>query len=196
MLSLVTAPAAEPLSVDDVKQNHYITVSDDDELIENLIAEAREYVERSVWGGVSLLTQTWDWFLPEFPCGAESLFLPRPPLQTLKHVKYYNGQNTLTTLYESTGTTSSLMVLTPQRAPGMITPAVDTQWPATICRPDAVQIRFDSGYASAAAVPRLYKRAINLLVGHWYFHREATLVGGEAKPVPHGVEALIGLSRY
>lgn len=196
MLDLVTPPAEEPVSVDDLKQNHGITISDDDEMLQDLIEDAREYVERSVWGGVALLTQTWDLTLPRFPCGAESLPLPRPPLQSLTHVKYFDGNNQLTTLYESTGTTSSLIVTTPHRAPGTLTPAVSTQWPATICRPDAVQIRFVAGYASAAACPKLFRRAINMLVGHWYLNREATIVGGEAKEVPHAVEALIGLSRY
>jgi len=70
-------------------------------------------------------------------------------------VKYYDTDNTLTTL-----SSTVYDVLGPSEAPAFLQPAEGESWPTTYQRPDSVVIRFDAGFGAASAVPDVLKEAV------------------------------------
>ena len=70
-------------------------------------------------------------------------------------------------------------------------------WPNDVAdRLDAVRVDYTAGYGpSRADVPAHVGQALRFLVGHWYRHREAVVIGGEPRKVPHTVDYLMMPSR-
>ena len=79
-LQLITAPTIEPVALGDLKLHLRIDVDavDEDEYLEALVTSARGHVEDVT--GRKLLTQTWDYFLNEWP-SADFIKLPFGNLQ-------------------------------------------------------------------------------------------------------------------
>ena len=75
-LTLITAPAIEPVTVAEVKEHLRIDEDDEDALLTTFIEVAREYCEG--YQNKAYITQTWDLWLDDFP---DSPFkIPLPPL--------------------------------------------------------------------------------------------------------------------
>ena len=181
------APAAEPVSVIEAKEHLRVDIGDDDTLIEALITAAREYVEQG--SRRALVTQTWRLNLDQFPAGPE-IELPRPPLQSVTSVTYRDSDGTTNTL------SSSIYEVDTDSTPGRIRLAYGEDWPSdTLAETNPVRITFVAGYGDADDVPRRWKQAILLLVGHWYENREATISGTIPRSIPFAVESLINLDR-
>lgn len=174
-----------------MKQHLRVTSDDDDALIADYISAATAYCEDQVPGSRSFMSQTWDWKVHFF--GADSFEIPRPPLQSVTHIKYYaeNSSTGLTTL-----SSTNYLVHTPDSLPGFVElhPEVGS-WPTVADRADAIQIRFVSGWASDST-PNVVKHAVKLLVGHWYSNREDALTGTIIAKIPHGVDSLLGSIGY
>jgi uncharacterized phiE125 gp8 family phage protein len=184
-LKLVTAPAAEPLTTEEVKAHLRVDISDDDTLINSLTTAAREHVEHLTRR--QLMPATWRLSLDSFPGNFQrrgawfretpegtDILLPRPALTAITHIKYYDASGVLQTL--STDVYSAQT----DDEPGRVTLKYGQQWPDTQDVANAVVITYTSGYStgsdavtSAAAVPKSLKQAILLLVAHWYENREA-----------------------
>lgn len=189
MLEKVSNPTQYPVTLAEIKRHLRVTIDDDDSLITEYIAAATEYCQDQVPGARSFMSQTWDWKIHFFP--GDSFEVPRPPLQSLTHIKYYaTNSSTGTTTLSST----NYLVHIPTNMPGQIElhPEVGA-WPSVADRADAVQVRLVSGWTIA---PNQVKQAVKLLVGHWYSNREDVLVGTISAPIPHGVTALLGSIGY
>lgn len=189
MLEKVSNPTQYPVTLAEIKRHLRVTTDDDDSLLTDYIASATEYCEDQVPGARSFMSQTWDWKIHFFP--GDSFEVPRPPLQSLTHIKYYaTNSSTGTTTLSST----NYLVHIPTNMPGQIElhPEVGA-WPSVADRADAVQVRLISGWTIA---PNQVKQAVKLLVGHWYSNREDVLVGTISAPIPHGVTALLGSIGY
>ncbi len=95
ILTLVTPPASEPLTLAEVKLFLRVDGSDEDSVINDLIAVARETAES--WMRVSLITQTWQ--LEQQFIVSNPVKLALGPIQSIVQVDVnYNGQlSTLTT---------------------------------------------------------------------------------------------------
>ena len=187
-------PAVEPVSLAEAKLHMRVDLDDDDALIQKLIEAARRHTED--FTSRSLITQTWKLTLDRFP---ESLLLwrwdawtcsnvielPKPPLQSVTSVKYYDPDGVLQTL------AASKYLVDAVTEPGRIAPVTGEFWPATQDRINAVEIIYVAGYGAAAAnVPAGLLAAIKLLLANWYENREAT-IAGSLNPVPLAVEALL-----
>ena len=186
-LALYTAPAVEPLSVSDAAAHLRVDGTSDEQLIESLILAARRYCEGA--SGRSLVTQTWELQLDGWPCG-DAIRLPRPPLQSVTSV----------TTYDSTGAAAVFAaanyLVDTRSQPGRLVLGYGKSWPSTVLRPAAgVVVRYVAGYGLAAAVPETYKQAMQLLVGHWYEHREAAPAGALSREIEFAVSALLHLDR-
>lgn len=198
-LVLVTAPAAEPVSLDEVKSHLRVTADTEDELIDALITAARQHVDgRDGWLGRGLVTQTWELGLDGFPTGweypsdpwprATAIQVPLPPLQSVTSVKYIDPNGTEQTL------ASTEYVVHTAEEPGLIVLAYGKNWPSIRVEPGAVRVRFVAGYGLAKDVPRPIKLGLSAYVAHFYEHREPViLTGGVGSPVaiPMHVEALL-----
>ncbi|HAN97627.1 MAG TPA: hypothetical protein DCQ98_09465 [Planctomycetaceae bacterium] len=186
-LRLVTAPATEPLSLAQAKTQVRVeadeTAHDDD--LSTLIVEARQYVEQAL--GRQLLTATWDLAIDRFPVGESELPLPLPPLQSVTSLQYYDTDGTLQTWDDE-----NYHVSTDGSENGRLVLAPGASWPTAQLRAEAVRIRFVAGYGDAADdVPAPLRRAIKLLVGHWFTFREEAIAGTIIAQIPTGVERIL-----
>lgn len=213
-LTLITPPAAEPVTVADAKLDLRVTLSDDDALISALITAARQYAEK--YTRRQLVTATWlysldafrsaiygpgyDTFrsaatLPQtlgsFPFGSLNypwnvIDIPLPPLQSISSISYTDTAGTVQTLDPST------YLVDTHTEWGRISPAFGMTWPPTRAVINAVGITFIAGYST---VPAAICQAIKLLVNHWYQHRVA-VSDAPYKEVPFAVSALLDSYRF
>ena len=179
--SLKTAPVVQPIDLALAKQQCRLDVdtTDEDDVLALYIGAATAWVES--YTGRSLLAQTWQASL----CGFQSrLWLPRAaPLQTVTFVKYYDTSNVLQTLIASVYTVAAFS------EPACVSLTYAQVWPSVYDRPDAVQVEYVTGATGQALVPAPLRQAVQMLVGHFYAHREATVVG-TVSPMQMAAEAL------
>ncbi len=169
-LDLVTAPALEPVSLEEAKRRIRVgsDVTSEDEDISASIAAARRAVERET--GRALITQTWEGRLDGFPGGME-IPLPYPPLQSVSSVQYVDTDGNLQTLATTEYTVDTTGVS------GRIFLQWGKSWPWTRAEPNAVRIQFKAGYGPAAAVPEDLRAEIWAKVGDYFAHREKHITG-------------------
>lgn len=182
-LILTTAPAVEPVSLEEAKLHLRLDITADDTLVYSLIQAAREKCEEYTWR--ALITQTWDLFLDGFPSNA--IKLPNPPLQSVTGV-YYTPDGGA----EQTVTSTDYIVDT-RGEPGRIILATGKSWPGNSLTPtNGVRVRFVCGYGAAGAnVPQKLRQGMLLLIGHLYENREAVFMGRTAPVMlPFGVQML------
>ena len=173
-LTLITAPASEPLDLDTAKLFLRVGHDDEDELVESLITRARERVEEL--SGLALLTQTWEEAFEAFPCATSEnpwggFILRKPPLQSVTSITYIdtNGASQVLAGTEYTVNTRAF--------PGQIVPAYGKSWPGTRDVPNAVVVKFVAGEASVLNLHGDLLDAMKLLLGDRYLHREETITG-------------------
>jgi uncharacterized phiE125 gp8 family phage protein len=177
-----TAPALLVVDLPVLKEHVRIDVdsSEEDTALGIYHDAAVQWIEE--YTGRSLVTQTWQLSAQAFP---HRLWLPRSvPLASVTFVKYYNDANTLTTLSSSVYTVPSFW------EPACLTLASGQTWPAIYSRDDAVQVEYVTGATTVDLVPAALRQAVQLLVGHWYAHREDVVVGTSAQQIPMAVESL------
>lgn len=166
-VSLVTAPVKLPVTLASVKDEFRVTGTSEDSVIVRDIQAAVAYAEN--YTETKIMTQTWDYYLDDFPVG--DILLPYPPLSSVTYIKYYNSSEVLTTL--DSGEYRVDTVSFPARIE-----YVDS-WPTNYDRHNAVNIRFVCGYSDEANVPQNIKDAIFLLAADFHENRqESTLVPG------------------
>ena len=181
-LTQVTAPATEPLELDDTKNHLGVDLTDDDGMIERLTGAARRQAESYL--GRALITQTWEMHLDRFPVW--TIKVPRPPLRSIESLVYI----------DSVGTTQTLEAeryrVDTASEPGRITPTYGGTWPATRAATNALTVQFKAGYGDAEEnVPEDIRQALLLLVGSFYEHREDIVVGETVALLPRTAKALL-----
>lgn len=179
-----TAPAAEPLSVAELKARLRIDHSSEDTLIEAFGKAARELIEG--WTGHRMMPRTEYLYLDDYPPG-DAIVIPVAPVSAVTHVKTIDEDDAETTF----GASNYYVDL--NGALPVIRLKADVSWPTigTDLRvANAVEVLFASGYASAGAVPERLKTALHLLTGHLYENREAT-TPLELRELPMGLQTVI-----
>lgn len=187
-LTLVTAPAPEPLTTDQAKLHLRVDSDEENTLIDTLILSARVWVEQFTHR--ALMTQTWDYKLDAFPCGAFEL--PLAPVASVTSITYVDTTGTSQTWSSSEYQTSLPSGPEAQRA--RIQPAYGYTYPLTRDQMDAVTVRFVAGYgATVQTIPDTFITAIKMLVEHWYTLRGPVMVGAGnvITPVPLSVESML-----
>lgn len=184
-LRLITPPSTLPLSLADVQGHLRLTgVPYDVDVVTALIEAATAYVERIT--GRQLITAEYEYAFDEWP-RERWLELPRAPLATVDEITYLDTAGTL-----QVWPTSEYRVSAPQHDRGRVSLASNRVWPTLDLVFDAVSVAYTAGYGdTAASVPAPLRTAIALLVGHWYEHREAVVVGTIASDLPMAVSALV-----
>lgn len=174
--TLQTAPAAEPVSVAEAREHCRITHTDEDTYLGVLIKAARRWCENET--GLAFITQTWDFGVDCF-WGADSLELPRAPLQSVTSITYVDTDGDSQTLDSDTYTADTATM------PGRIYLAYSQSWPDTRAQPLAVTVRAVCGFGDASTdVPEEAIHAVKMLVGTMYEHRETTITGTIVSEVP------------
>ena len=186
-LVLVTPPAAEPLTLVEVKSHLRIEHSDDDSLIQRLIDVAVRFVDVQGSLGKAMITQTWaEWFAPN----PSTITLGVGPVQSVSAIRYYDADNAL-----QVATLSNFLVMgTPSQT--IVKPKIGFTWPTVFVRDDAIKIEYVVGYGNAANdVPQTVRHALMMLVAHYYENRENELIGTISKTLPFGFQDLINAEK-
>jgi uncharacterized phiE125 gp8 family phage protein len=185
MLTLVTAPATDPITLAETKGWCRVDFDDDNQTLTNLIRTAVKRLD-GPYGllGRALITQTWELVLDAFPSGI--IDVPLPPLQQVVSIKYDDENGDEQTLATSAYTVDIAS------DPGRIESG-DDGWPATLDRIAAVRIRFIAGFGDDVTdLPEPLRTAIMMHVGHLFEHRESVMLGtGFVTEVPQGYDDLI-----
>ena len=155
---LVTAPVSEPITLAEAKKQLELSPTDTahDAQLSLLIQAAREQWEADT--DSACLTQTWKVTAEEFD--DDEIYLPKRPVQSITHVKYYDSGDVLQTL-----STSVYDLDQSCRAVRLKNLQV---WPAVSDRWDAITITYVAGYAQSYLVPAIAKQAMLLLVGYYF----------------------------
>lgn len=189
---LVTAPADTDgiATTAEAKVACGVTHSEHDTFIADLIAAAVALLD----GPMGYLGQAIDdqeWTVRCAPGNVSgTLKLPFGPVSEVTAIKTHDGAtlNTATLgdfriSYSKFGT-----VITPNSG----------SWPTMADREDALQITFNAGAAVGGpvkAVPPTVKRAVLMLVAHWYRQRETVVIGSISKEVEFGLQHLLANER-
>lgn len=174
-VKIITGPAVEPVALAAAKARLRVTTDAEDGDTTALIAECREQAEDEC--GRAFITQSLSVFLDGFPRGGEAIALPRPPLQSVTWVKYYDAAGDLQTI------DAGAYHVAIGGEPGRIVPtAAQGYWPTTEAgRPEAVEVRYVAGYGDTAAdCPRQVVAAILALAAD----RNANPDGGDRAMPP------------
>lgn len=144
-------PAAEPVSLQSLKEALRVTTCDFDEELGRLLVAGRKQVENDAKR--KLITQTVALTADRFPRGDE-LELRLPPVQSVTSVQYVDPAGDPQT-FDSANYDVDLT-----SAPCRIRLVTGASWPATADSPNAVTVTFVAGYGVASAVPVEAKLAI------------------------------------
>lgn len=161
---VVTPPAVEPVTADNVKIYTRVDSSVEDVLINTWIESGRVAAED--YQHRAFITQTLEL---AYDCWPDTVInLPRPPLAVVNSVKYYDTDNTENTL------DSSEYFVDTSSTPGRISLNYAGSWPSVVLRPiRGLVVNFDVGYGDADAVPDRVKDAIYLYCAYRYENRIA-----------------------
>lgn len=182
IVTLITGPAEEPVTVAEAKAHLRVDLPDDDALIEGLIIAARQWVEQ--YARRALVTQTWELRADGWP--ASQFYLPWSPLAGVTSITGTDDDGN-----ETVVSSGNYMVDTASE-PGRVTLKSSVAWPGTTVRPAGFAVRYVAGYGGVGNVPRVFKQAILLITGHLYENREEVTVSGmTAATLPMGVKALL-----
>jgi uncharacterized phiE125 gp8 family phage protein len=157
----VIGSVLEPIDLDSAKEHLRVTNNDEDSYILDVISAARAYVENEI--GETLHSATYNYYMDEFE--SDDIELPRPPLQSVTHVKYYDSDNTLQTLVEGTD-----YRVDSNKIPGVI--EVIDSWPSTFERTSAVQIQFVAGESDACQYDPNVLHNIKMKISIFYDDRK------------------------
>lgn len=186
-ITIYSEPAIEPIAVAEIKADLRIDadLTEHDFLISALIVAARRWLESKMRR--ALITQTIDLTLDAWP-RATILEIPRPPLQSISSITYYDDNDTAAVMAAGEYFTDTAST------PGRVVLRNGSTWPGGSLRvANGIVIRYVAGYGdSAADVPATFIQAIRLLVGHWYENPSAVAgTGAQPKEIPLGVNALL-----
>lgn len=187
---LKTAATAPVLSIEEIRDHCNVTATRDDQdsLLLAYLAAAVSYLEGpSGVTGLCLVEQTWLNRFSSFPIQSVIELTPGKiiAVESVTYIDADGVSQVLSSVYYD-------LILINGRALLALVPGAT--WPETDPQSlQAVEIEFTAGFGeTGAAVPATIKQAIKLMIGHWYEHREAVVVGNvSTNELPLAVKALL-----
>ena len=189
----IEGPAAEPVSLEEMKQHLRVDYTDEDSLIEQYISAARQKLEQRC--ARAFVEQTWELRTSSFE---DTIEIPLPPTVGIVSVTYFDTANAEQTVDPTNYAfvdggeeqTSSLVWMGSK--------------PTKLAnRPDAARVRFTAGWPAdydqspvdyGANVPYAIKMAIMLVAASMYELRQDTVlapVRQDLIPLVEGAETYI-----
>ena len=202
-LKVHTAWTTSAVATSDQKSFMRVDFNDDDTLIGELIKVAQNNVEE--YTGRAITQQTLQLFLdrlpyyrdenlregvytaPDLNVSADYIVLPKPPVASITHVKYYANDNTASTFaasnyFADVDSTSARVVL-----------KNGVSWPTLteLRQANAYEVKYIAGYGNSASdVPTPIIQAIKLLTTHLYENREM-VTSMSVNSIPYTVGQLL-----
>lgn len=180
----LTAPATEPIPLDEAKFHLRVDHPADDALIQNLIVAAREYAETDTARALAE-GGTWRVVVDGAP-SAWPIPLNPAPVASVQLVQLVDSAGTDEDITDAVVDLLPVPAqLYPPRAGWPPAPTTAAPWVRTI-------IEFATG---TEPPPRDVRQAMLLLVGQWYDSRAAVRTGTIVATMPFGVEHLLAPHR-
>lgn len=173
-------PQAEPVTLSEVKAHLRVDHDDEDELIGSLIAVARRQVEADT--GLALLAQSWRLTLDDWPEDDVAL-IPLHPVVSVTGVTLFGPDGAGAILDPSAYELDrfSRPARLGFRQPG-----------AALKRFNGIEIDIAAGFGGTGSdVPDTLKRAILVLVGHFFEFRAEYGAVDQPVSIPTGYERLV-----
>ena len=180
MILPTIAPTVEPVLLHEARAQCKIDddITEDDSRLEAYIAAARQLAEAETKR--RLISQTWDYYIDEFPEG-DDIELPQTPVASVTSIIYTNTSGTPTTI-------SALNYRLDTRGyRAIVRPAYDVEWPSDV-RDDhqAICIKYVAGFgANGTAVPRSIREWMLLHVEAMHRNRSAIGDAQNMKALPY-----------
>lgn len=179
--ALITPPAIEPVMLADVKAYLRLDADDEDEFLTAAIAAARVHVETLTRR--MLIEQSWRVYLDNWP-RTRVVTIPVAPLIAVEGVIIYDRSGEPTTVSPDDYHVDTVSVPGRLKLYGIVPLAERTI--------NGIEIDVTAGYgASSVDVPSPLRRAMMMLVAHWFEHRGVVGHDGIADVSPQGFDALI-----
>jgi uncharacterized phiE125 gp8 family phage protein len=151
-----------------------VDISDDDTLIDNLVAAAtqaaEEYTNRYfMQTTITMKGDTWE----------DIKTLYKSPVESITHIKYYDSDDSLQTL------AGTVYLADLYSMPARISLMPDQEFPELSDRKMAVEVKYVVGEGTTTdTISDIVKQAVLLMVGHWYEHRSSVISGKTAMEIP------------
>lgn len=166
-----------------VAAKDHLRVGDgDDAIITECIRRAVDFIEGPDGVGVALLATNWVLSLDRLP---RRITLPLGPVTGVVSVSWLNPED------EEVILDTSAYRLESGIDPALLLARPGAVWPVPLRQEGAVRVTFTAGYAAPEEIPGPLMQAIALLVGDFYEHREASVMGVSATEIPIGIERLL-----
>lgn len=186
-LIMTSGPALEPVTVAEAKAHLRLDGTAEDALIQSLITTARLHIESAL--GLSLMTQTWAWFLDRW-FRRPRISLPLRPVQSIESIRIWSQDGSSQLI------SPSQFFLDGQGTPARIVWLGTGEPPEPSRDVNGIQISLTTGFGSNAGdVPATVRHAILLLVAHWYENREPVEIGSAINAIPPMVTELLAPHR-
>ena len=180
-LKVDTAATTPVFTTAEAKAFLKVDISDDDTIIDNLVAAATEscQIYTNQYFIDTVVTQYCDnW--------KEFYSLYKSPVDSITHVKYFDSDDSQQTL------ASSNYILDKASKPARIGLSVTGSLPTLSKRINAVEVQYTVGYGTASTdVPEGIRTAIILTVGNWYENRQSVITGRTATELPLSSQYLL-----
>jgi len=186
-LRVTTPPAAEPFTLDFVKNYLKVDASYDDDLIEHLIRSARSRAEGLLNMGLlpQAIEEQFERFPPYHPNNPQrAVVLKKGPIIGINSISYTDADEAQQTMaasgYDYRASTSSLPILSP----------LGEGWPDTDSRANAVMVNYQVGFADADSIPPDILDAMLYMIADRYDNRT-----DNPRALPQASERLLRLHR-
>jgi uncharacterized phiE125 gp8 family phage protein len=173
-------PEAEPVTLAEAKAYLRLQMDSEDDLIAGLIKAAREDVERAT--GTALIDQGWRLVLDAWPTHAVAMLTPYP-VKEVSSVTAYGSEG------EAWVINPDDYFLDANSRPARL--HLEAR-PEPLRVLNGIEIDFIAGFGEAGPdIPDLLRRAILLLVAHWYEFRAQVSVQDQPVSYPAGYDRMI-----
>ena len=179
-----TAPAQEPVGLEEMKDWARIDDADSDATLAGNIIAARRWVE--AFTHRALITQTFVFKIDSFPGPITTVIeLPGGNTQTLTSIAYLDTDGNSQT-WASANYIADLV-----SEPALVGLAYNIDWPSIREWSLPITITYDAGYgADLGDVPEELRTAIKILAAELYENREDSIVGATISGVPWSSQRL------
>ena len=179
-IALITPPATEPLGLAEIKAHLRIDHDHEDTLLADALKAARQYTEFA--SGQKLITQAWRQYEICFPSNRH-VTARVGPVQSIAAITAFDAEGAPHTLAANDawvvrGASVGQIEFTPAFNPALAE--------------NGLEIDLVVGIADFGVdIPDTLKRAILLLVAHWYEFRGAISPSDQPVSIPAGFDALM-----
>lgn len=185
-LQTVTARTLLPFSLSEAKEHLRVVDDNDDFYIQSLISRIATIAEQLTRR--ALYTTTFRLVMDNF--SSKEIFLPRPPLVSITHIKYYDANSVQQTIDPADYQVDLIS------EPGRVVPAPTKAWPSTAPgKINSVEIHYVAGWSKRHDVPEDLMQAMLYHLSYCYDVREPVIVGTSHSELPFNLMAMYSLQR-